>query len=249
MNRRYWNNMADAFSDHVFEVADHDRRGVLRSIARRLAHQHLLAGDFGCGTGSFTRVLARSFEQVIGIDYAARLISEARRRTRRGNVRFEIADLSRAPLCDRVDVAFCINVLIHPNNDIRQAVARSMVQSVRKRGTTVVVVPALESILRTYHTLVECQVEQGASRGRATAATRRLANRELLSLSEGIVNVGGEPTKHYLGDELVDFLGRAGLRVRELLRVEFPWEIELDNVPADLPNLYPWDWLAVGRPA
>jgi hypothetical protein len=73
------------------------------------------------------------------------------------------------------------------------------------------------------------------------------------SIADGIVTTGKEPTKHYLGDEIVEFAAEAGLKVERLERVEYPWrdEIELGRIGARtraaLGKGAPWDWLVVAR--
>ena len=62
------------------------------------------------------------------------------------------------------------------------------------------------------------------------------------------MKVGGVPTKHYLGDELVEFLGDAGFAAEGIEKVEFPWEVELENAPNWLRPPTPCDWMAWARP-
>jgi hypothetical protein len=124
---------------------------------------------------------------------------------------------------------------------------------VRRGGPVVIVVPALESALRTYHALVRLDMADGSNRRGGLRRVNSIAAREVRSIADGIVTTGGEPTKHYLGDEIVEFAAEAGFKVERLERVEYPWrdEIELGRVGsrtrAALGAGAPWDWLVVAK--
>ncbi len=109
------------------------------------------------------------------------------------------------------------------------------------------VVPSFESTLRTYQTVVDCQVRDGIGRGSAVRSATRQAVQEIESVIDGIVSVGDSPTKHFLSDELAAFLGEAGFDLRSMERVEFPWDQEIDNPPRRLGRPTPWDWMAECR--
>jgi hypothetical protein len=93
----------------------------------------------------------------------------------------------------------------------------------------------------------------GSKRREGLRRVGAIAAREVRSIADGIVTTGGEPTKHYLGDEIVEFAAEAGLTVERLERVEYPWhaEIELGRTSARtrraLGKQTPWDWLVVAR--
>ena len=93
----------------------------------------------------------------------------------------------------------------------------------------------------------------GDRRSEGSRRVNRIATREVRSIAEGIVTTGGEPTKHYLGDEIVEFAAEAGLKAERLERVEYAWgeEIELGRmsarIRAALGKNAPWDWLVVAR--
>jgi ubiquinone/menaquinone biosynthesis C-methylase UbiE len=58
--------------------------------------------DLGTGTGAVARLLAERFPdaEIVGVDIAARMIEEARRKTDSPNVRFDVADAQRLPFQD-----------------------------------------------------------------------------------------------------------------------------------------------------
>ena len=248
MNRRYWDGLATGFQHHVMQVSDCDTHGVIAATARRLRGQHKMAIDFGCGPGAVTRVIAPFFGATLGVDYAARLLEEARLRSRGTGILYHRRNLERPPdpAWGRADVGFCVNVLIHERARIRQRIAQHVLASIHTGGRIVVVVPAYESALRTYQTLLRCHERDGLPHGRARRAVDRLAGTEIHSLTGGIFDIGGTPTKHFLQDEITQLLEDHGVEVERVTRVEFPWKEEIDHAPAWLGAPTPWDWIAEG---
>jgi SAM-dependent methyltransferase len=251
MKRAYWDRLAERYSDDVLEITAIDAKGVFARTAASFGGAHAVAADFGCGIGATTRALAPHFERVIGVDFAPKLLDEAKRRTNIANVSYMLADLA-GPKPPRVaaDAGFCVNCVIAPNHEIRMSIARNIARCVRSGGLVAFVVPALESVLRTYHALIRLDVASGAARSRATQRIAALAKREVRSIVDGVVEIGGEPTKHYLDDEIAQFLGDAGFAVDTIDRIEYPWDVELelgDGTPAMLGDRMPWDWLLVGK--
>ncbi|MBD3866517.1 MAG: class I SAM-dependent methyltransferase [Acidobacteria bacterium] len=248
METQDWDSIAGEFSDRVFQITDHDTDGVILSTAQRLGSTLKHAGDFGCGAGAVTRLLAGHFGKVTGLDQSAGLVREAEQATAADNVEYVHADLARPkPLGFRFDVSFCVNVLINRNHDVREKIARNVAAHTKRGGPAVFVVPSLESTLRTYQTVVDCQVRGGIGRSAAVRSANRQAGEEIESVVDGIVSVGDSPTKHFLSDELEAFLAEAGFDVQSMVRVQFPWNQEIDNPPRSLGPPTPWDWLAECR--
>jgi 2-polyprenyl-3-methyl-5-hydroxy-6-metoxy-1,4-benzoquinol methylase len=73
--------------------------------------------DVGCGVGRWTRRLARGGADVVGIDHAAAMIAEARRRTegddRAARCRYQVADIADLQIDGRFDRILCVTVLQH----------------------------------------------------------------------------------------------------------------------------------------
>jgi len=86
-------------------------RMLLRHVPMRLNR----ALDVGCGTGTFTRLLADRAAHVDAIDLSPGMIRAARRNTEgRSNVRFEVADLLEKSFeTDRYDVIASLATLHH----------------------------------------------------------------------------------------------------------------------------------------
>jgi SAM-dependent methyltransferase len=255
MKRAYWDRLATLYSDKVLEITAIDAKGLLARTAESFGGADVVAADFGCGVGATARVFAPFFKRVIGVDFSPNLLEEAKRKTRAANVSYVLADLAaeKAPRIE-ADVGFCVNCLIAPSHEIRTRIARNIAKCVAGGGSVGFVVPSLESVLRTYHALIRLDGGGAASRRQATQRVTLLAKREVRSIVEGVVEIGGEPTKHYLGDEIAEFLTDAGFTIDAIDRVEYGWDVELDfelgddASPEALPGeRRPWDWLLVGK--
>ena len=71
--------------------------------------------DAGCGTGTYTSLLADRFNEVLAVDLSTPMIDHARRHRPRGNIRYEVRDL-RAVTPDTdgwFDAIVCTNTLHH----------------------------------------------------------------------------------------------------------------------------------------
>lgn len=247
MNADYWNSLAGKFSDEVIEITERDAGGVIRKTARRLGDERMTAVDFGCGAGASTRAVAPFFKHVTGVDFSEKLLSVARKKTDAAHIDYRKANLAKMnPRSFPCDVAFCFNVLLSPDNRLRNAIAANIVKATRKGGAGVFVVPSIESELRSYQVALECQVRSGFAHAGAAKEIDASVRREVISLSQGVIDLGGAPTKHFFHDEIADLLADCGLQDITVSRVHYPWEDVLDDIPADMPHRQPWDWIAVG---
>ena len=247
MNVDYWNSLAGKFSDEVIEITERDIGGIIRKVAKRLGHARSTAVDFGCGAGASTRAVAPFFKRVTGVDFSEKLLSVAREKTDAAHITYRKANLaSLNPRLFRCDVAFCFNVLLSPDARLRKVIAANIAKAIRTGGAGVFITPSIESELRSYQVALECQVRSGFGRAAAAKEIDATARREMVSLSQGVIDLGGAPTKHFFRDEIADLLTDCGLRDIAVSRVHYPWEDVLDDIPADMPYGQPWDWIAVG---
>ena len=246
MDKQYWDELADTFDQDVIEIYNAERRNVLLNEVDRLSKKARTAADLGCGTGGLTRKLAPLFKHVIALDLSDALIKVAKERVTAKNVDFGVFDLAgEAGPTVRADVTLCINVLISPEFEIRRRIARNLYRATRKNGYAVVAVPAYESMLHVYHTLLRCRMKEGDTYSRATKKVSTLFGREVPEPLSGNILLQEVATKHYTREELTGFLVDAGFHVKRIKRLELPWAEELDEIPSWLREPYPWDWLAV----
>jgi ubiquinone/menaquinone biosynthesis C-methylase UbiE len=86
-----------------------------RYLLRQLPAQCEAALDVGCGTGSFSRLLAKRAGRVVAVDFAPRMIEVARERSKRyPNLQFVVADATRwEPGGEQFDFVVSIAMLHH----------------------------------------------------------------------------------------------------------------------------------------
>lgn len=246
MDRNYWDSLADCYEENLLEIAREDRCGTLSEELKALGGDGIRVADLGCGPGSLLPLLARHFEEVIAVDYARQLLDRARQRCRSRKVSYACHDLSRgSELPFQVEVVCCINALIDPDRGRRLGMLRSLRSAMRKQAMAIIVVPAFESVFHVYHTLRRIRERSGTPEGLSAEEAERLLKGEVRSFSDGVVRVGGVPTKYWFREELIAALAEQDLRVRRIRRVEYPWSEEIENSPRWLEGMRPWDWLVV----
>lgn len=248
MDIKYWNSLASGFDNHVFEIVHSDMHGILKEQVGLVAKGNKTAADLGCGTGSLLPHLCSKFKTVYAVDFAARILSVAKQRNDSANVQYLTHNLAGVnPLPFTVDVTFSVNSLICTSNSKRQNIAQSIWRATKKNGLCVVVVPSMESVIHTYQALVRCKVRNETDHRHAIRTMDRLYKKEVLSSVDGVVSIGGTPTKCYTREEITIFLSDIGFTIERVLRVEYPWTEILDNTPRWLKEPYPWDWCILGR--
>lgn len=245
MNVAYWDAIAPSYTSQVHDSLASDRRGVIARRLDAMAPKGRTVADFGCGVGGYTAALAARFKWVHALDHSERLLAQARSiHASLDNVEFRQADLSRGLRSwTPVDAGVCMNVLIMPDHKTRGAILRTIHGALKPGATLLIVVPSLESALYTDVRVVEWNMREGMSH--RAACGRGLASEPGLvgPVAAGVVEVGGEPTKHYLREEAVVLLRRSGFDVRAVEKVEYSWRTEFERPPRWLGEPYPWDWL------
>tara|TARA_B100000809_G_C15106270_1_gene518876 strand:- start:493 stop:1245 length:753 start_codon:yes stop_codon:yes gene_type:complete len=248
MDKAYWDSLAPSFERNVLEVSERDAAGTLNQTIHSFAGKRKDVIDLGCGAGAMLHVLSKKFRHVSAVDFSSALLDKARQRTPANNINFIQHDLRR-PLARslRADISICVNVLIDPDPRCRESIMNTLSAATKRGGATIIVVPAIESVLHVYRILVDIHTKAGISHARATADANKLFAREVISPVGGVVRVGGTATKHHSSDELLTALRVARFHPIELKKVEYPWSEELDGAPPGLTCARPWDWLAIGE--
>jgi SAM-dependent methyltransferase len=100
-------------------AADYDRfaglepKGILRWLLTQLPAHAGRALDAGCGAGRYTQVLAKHFDEVVGIDISEPLIDLARRQRSGANVAYLATDMMSFADADGFDLVFSSTTLHH----------------------------------------------------------------------------------------------------------------------------------------
>jgi SAM-dependent methyltransferase len=249
LNARFWDSIAGSFEESIFDVLASDQNQVLRTAIARYADGVDVAADFGCGVGRMLPLLAPRCPTVYAVDFAPRLLQMARRRCEAfANLKFVQADLYRTSGPVRgVQLAVAVNALISPDPVNRLKMLRSIRRCLRKGAHLLIVVPSLESELLANARLIEWNQAAGLRGRRRFEECLRTDQRAARNLLEGIIDLEGLLTKHYLREELVGWLTANGVRQISVDKVEYAWNTYFKRPPRWMSHPLPWDWLFVGR--
>jgi SAM-dependent methyltransferase len=247
MKREYWNNLAGSYEDEIFSVLHNDREQLVLQRIRELGTPEKTAGDYGCGTGHFLPCLSKCFRKVFAVDISRGLIARAREKCPHlSNVEYITADLAAKGLrLANTHFILSVNTLIMPSLGTRLHILDVMARHLLKGGHLVLVVPSLESAMLTDFRLVQMNLRDGFSPASAERAGFETTNHR--RLRQGIVPIENVPTKHYLEEELVALLERRDLRIREIRKIEYPWDTEFETPPRWMKDPFPWDWLITAQ--
>jgi SAM-dependent methyltransferase len=235
VNRREWNQHADEFETAVCDITvdeTHDQLG--RYVkATKLSSNSVLV-DLGCGLGSFIQKFGNRFQELIGIDYAAQIISRAKRRCAAHlNVTWLVMDVAKAAkvVRARADLTVCLNVITSPSPAKRNALWSCVAKVTKPRGFALIVVPSIES-----SRMVE-EREHGGRRNVRRAPPH-----------DGLVKREDSWQKHFSYRELIAIMSDQGFLVRRIGRVYYPWSTEGLRKPRS-HNARPWDWICLAQRA
>jgi SAM-dependent methyltransferase len=243
-----WTSAASDYERDVLSVFEHDRKGKVRALIGRYGWRHRSAADLGCGPGKFLPLLCNNFGAVHACDYSKHMLAAAASKAEGlENLTLERCDLRRrAPKCEPVDFALCVNTLLSPNLSSREKMWANVAASVRSGGRVALVVPSLESALFARHRLVEWNLRSGVRPKKAMQESFGDEDPDAASIARGgIMDAGGTLTKHYLGEEIESTGSRFDLTLENCEKIEYPWSTEFHKAPRWMRSPRPWDWLAL----
>jgi ubiquinone/menaquinone biosynthesis C-methylase UbiE len=122
---RYWSRFAHSYeADGEYVVG----KPILEAVEKRLLEEDNLGDvvEFGCGTGYYTKVIARNARHVVATDLSEQMLEVARRELRGlANVVIDKADCTRSDLAEEsFDSVVMIN-LIHVIEDPSRCLCES----------------------------------------------------------------------------------------------------------------------------
>lgn len=245
VDANHWNKQASTYNKEVLNVYKNDKKRKLKGLISKYANKNNTAIDFGCGVGNGLPLLAPFFKEIIGIDVSKKCIAIAKNAPYK-NVIFKEADLSAAKIdVPAVDFAFCVNVAMSDNVKRNYRIIRNVLNSLNKNGVALIVLPSLESVSISALTLMRWYEKEGINLADIPKdELRNFRGDTAKHLAEGIVNIEGVPTKHYLFTELYALFNSGNFELQKLDRLEYSWETEFDSPPKWMQAPYPWDWVA-----
>jgi ubiquinone/menaquinone biosynthesis C-methylase UbiE len=134
----YWGRLSGTYDEYIGQIFG---AGLRENLARMLESEHGLGNtvEFGCGTGYFTRVIAKNAEHVTATDLSQEMVEAARARLKGlRNVTFQVSDSEKTSLpSDSFDSALMANML-HTLDDPLEALKEC--HRVLKKGGTLLII-------------------------------------------------------------------------------------------------------------
>ncbi len=239
----HWNNIGRGYDGEIFDVFKSDKNQKLSVYFKKHANALHHAIDFGCGMGKAFPYLATAFSKVLAIDISTELLSIAKL-TPYKNIVYKRADLTSHNLVfPPTDFIFCCNVLLLPEADKNVAILKNMYKALRVNGTSLIVVPSLESVMFSSWRLIDWYKKEGVLPEEIPPSELNYYKAGTRDLLQGIVHIDKVPTKHYSESELQVLLHEAKLVITAIEKLEYHWQTEFDSPPDWMKAPYPWDWL------
>jgi SAM-dependent methyltransferase len=231
MNRQQWNKLGKVFKAEVCDIVREESNDRLKRYvaAAKLPHDGAVLVDLGCGIGTFIKRFGGRFGEIVGVEFAASSIAQAKLLCAgRPDVRWLAMDIVRAAkaLGRIADLTVCLNVITSSSAAKRAALWQSLANVTKPGGFTLIVVPSLES-----ETYVQ-SVIQGRKKLR-------------LAASNGLVVREEATQKHFTQAEVRSAMAEHGFAVTKLGRAHYPWSIEGVRETQTRAANRPWDWVCL----
>lgn len=245
MKRAYWEQMAPAYDEEIFDLLKNDSRSLVRAEIKKFAGKKKTAIDIGCAIGKWLPVLAPQFQKVVALDISARNLEIARaRHPQFSNIEYRRADMSatttRLPACD---FGICINAILTPDQQDRDRFFRALRSCIRKGGHLIITVPSLESWLLTHIVQQKWKIDASLF----PSASARAAKKKWHNILQGNADIDAVPHKHYLREELALLLAREKMEACSFQKIEYEWRTEFHQPPRWLKEPRPWDWMVTAK--
>jgi len=246
MKRSYWEEIAPAYSDEIFDVLHNDKKGLISSAIKKVAASNKTVMDIGCAIGKWFPLLAPAFKKVIAVDISAKNLAIAKQRYPQfKNIDYLRANMSSSntvlPACH---VGICINAILTPSLKERTYFFKNIATCIKRKGTLILTIPSLESYLLT--SIIQQQFKVDTRLFPVTTNAKE-ALRKWNNIRQGNADIDNVPHKHYLKEELQLLLQQAGFNVEVIQKIEYGWQTEFIKAPVWLKNPNPWDWMVVAK--
>ncbi|MBI3675850.1 MAG: class I SAM-dependent methyltransferase [Proteobacteria bacterium] len=233
MNRSQWNALAADFQNEVCDIAREETNDRVKHFVRAGTSPGGVLVDMGCGVGSFIRKFGGPFGEIVGVEFAPKIIARAKQRcAKMSNVHWLTMEIPRAAakIGRRSDFTVCLNVITQENEQ-RRAILWASLASVTKRGGHVlVVVPSLEAAR---------MVERVANGGHRTV--------DSVIHADGLVERDDALQKHFTRAELDEIFIANGFTPKRIGRAHYPWNKEGMRETKSRRGHRPWDWICLAQ--
>lgn len=246
MDRKYWERIAPAYNEEIFDVLYNDKKNIIRSAIGKLASPSATVVDIGCAVGKWLPILSPVFKKVIAVDISERNLDTAKNNySHFNNIEYQRVDMSVDSIqLPKSDVAVCINAILTDSLKKRGIFFSNLAGCLKKKGSLILVVPSLESWLCTRIIQNQWQIDKKLF---AEKITDEDAAKKYYNMLQGNADIDNVPTKHYLREELGLLLSREGFVMKKCEKIEYTWDTEFVDAPEWLTEPRPWDWMVVAK--
>lgn len=246
MNRAYWEKIAPAYDNEIFDVLNNDKKAIIRSAIKKYSSKSKTVIDIGCAIGKWFPVLSPAFKKVYAVDISAKNLKIAKKNyPQYKNIEYLRVDMSgKKAKVTRCDLAICINAILSNSLRKRNIFFQSLSACVKKNGHIILVIPSLESYLFTSIIANQWKIDRAI-------LSKKYSGKEALqkwnNIIQGNADIDNVPTKHYLKEELSLLLSREGFAVKDFQKIEYGWDTEFIKPPSWLKDPKPWDWMVIAK--
>jgi 2-polyprenyl-3-methyl-5-hydroxy-6-metoxy-1,4-benzoquinol methylase len=233
MNRQQWNKLGKVFNEEVCDIVREETNDQMKRYvaAAKLPKDGAVLVDFGCGVGTFIERFGKRFAKIVGVEFAASAIVQAKVRcASMPGITWMTADIVGAAkqVGQRADLTVCLNVITSASAAKRALLWQSLSNTTKSGGYTLIVVPSLESE----------EMVQSVIQGR-----KKLK----LAAPDGLIVREEATQKHFAENEIRETLADNGFAVKKLGRASYPWSIEGVRETAARAANRPWDWVCLAE--
>ncbi|HEX4411535.1 MAG TPA: class I SAM-dependent methyltransferase [Xanthobacteraceae bacterium] len=181
-----------------------DPRHLLFTLSRYKFVAKMLSGservlEVGCSDAFATRLVAQEVKQVVAIDFDPEFIADAKERaTDRWPIDLRLHDILKAPVQDRFDAAYSMDVLEHISADQEDAFISNIVASLKSDGRLIIGTPSLESQVHAAPQSKDGHINCKTGSDLRALMARYFSNVMMFSMNDEIVHTGYQKMAHYL---------------------------------------------------
>ncbi len=109
-NKKYWQQIADAYNRNVGEKGDIRHEVIINPIVFKFLEnlEGKIVLDAGCGNGYLSRRMAKTAKKVYGVDLTENLLKFAKQQNNPNNLEFTVGTLEKLQFLDKTfDVVLC----------------------------------------------------------------------------------------------------------------------------------------------
>jgi 2-polyprenyl-3-methyl-5-hydroxy-6-metoxy-1,4-benzoquinol methylase len=181
-----------------------DPRHLLFTLSRYKFVAKMMSGldrvlEVGCSDAFATRLVAQEAKHIVAIDFDPKFIADATERaSKRWPVDLRIHDILRAPLVEKFDGAYAMDVLEHIPKDKEDQFLKNICGSLRFDGRLIIGTPSLESQVYASQASKEGHVNCKSGPELQATLSRYFANVVVFSMNDEVIHTGYQKMSHYL---------------------------------------------------